>query len=309
MTCAGRTGACTTVSYGSGRVRAFLRLVEDRALGLRAAVRLRRSAHRDVRSQPARRTGSSCCSITVAMVAARTFAMAANRVIDRQIDARNPRTAKARAGDRRRVASGPRGPARSSRWPSSSARQRCSTRCASRWRRSRSSRWSSTRTRSGSPRRRRRSSASPRRSRPVGAWIAVTGHWSWSAALLGLGGRHVDRRLRPHLRVPGRRGRPGDRGHVVPGPLGRRARRCVASRSSHVVTFALFVVVRRAASTSAGWWYAGLAVTAVAFVYEHSIVKPTTCPASTGRSSPPTASSASRCSASRWSTCCVASAD
>src|SRR5262245_3276449 len=32
--------------------------------------------------------------ITVAMVGARTFAMAANRIIDRQIDARNPRTAK-----------------------------------------------------------------------------------------------------------------------------------------------------------------------------------------------------------------------
>jgi 4-hydroxybenzoate polyprenyltransferase len=32
--------------------------------------------------------------VTVAMVGARTFAMAANRVIDRRIDARNPRTAK-----------------------------------------------------------------------------------------------------------------------------------------------------------------------------------------------------------------------
>src|SRR5207248_10862758 len=31
--------------------------------------------------------------ITIAMVAARTFAMAANRVIDRELDARNPRTA------------------------------------------------------------------------------------------------------------------------------------------------------------------------------------------------------------------------
>ena len=31
--------------------------------------------------------------ITVAMVGARTFAMAANRLIDRHIDARNPRTA------------------------------------------------------------------------------------------------------------------------------------------------------------------------------------------------------------------------
>ncbi|MBB5870786.1 4-hydroxybenzoate polyprenyltransferase [Allocatelliglobosispora scoriae] len=32
--------------------------------------------------------------ITIAMVGARTFAMAANRIIDREIDARNPRTAK-----------------------------------------------------------------------------------------------------------------------------------------------------------------------------------------------------------------------
>src|SRR5512142_511584 len=31
--------------------------------------------------------------VTLAMVAARTFAMAANRIIDRHIDARNPRTA------------------------------------------------------------------------------------------------------------------------------------------------------------------------------------------------------------------------
>ena len=30
--------------------------------------------------------------ITVAMVGARTFAMAMNRIIDREIDARNPRT-------------------------------------------------------------------------------------------------------------------------------------------------------------------------------------------------------------------------
>src|SRR4030095_9799916 len=32
--------------------------------------------------------------ITVAMVGGRTFAMAANRIIDRHIDARNPRTSK-----------------------------------------------------------------------------------------------------------------------------------------------------------------------------------------------------------------------
>ena len=34
-----------------------------------------------------------CVWVTVAMVGARTCAMAANRVIDRRIDARNPRTA------------------------------------------------------------------------------------------------------------------------------------------------------------------------------------------------------------------------
>src|SRR5438067_12669571 len=32
--------------------------------------------------------------ITIAMIGARTFAMAVNRIIDREIDARNPRTAK-----------------------------------------------------------------------------------------------------------------------------------------------------------------------------------------------------------------------
>lgn len=31
--------------------------------------------------------------VTIAMVGLRTFAMAANRIIDREIDARNPRTA------------------------------------------------------------------------------------------------------------------------------------------------------------------------------------------------------------------------
>jgi 4-hydroxybenzoate polyprenyltransferase len=39
-------------------------------------------------------TATDLALITVAMVGARTFAMAANRIIDRHIDARNPRTAK-----------------------------------------------------------------------------------------------------------------------------------------------------------------------------------------------------------------------
>src|SRR5207237_10775619 len=42
-------------------------------------------------------TGVHCVDlliVTVAMVGARTFAMAANRILDRRIDARNPRTAR-----------------------------------------------------------------------------------------------------------------------------------------------------------------------------------------------------------------------
>ena len=73
----------------------------DRALGVRPAVRLPGDPHRDVRVTTGRVDWVDLALVTVAMVAPRTFAMAANRIIDRQIDARNPRTAGARAGDRR----------------------------------------------------------------------------------------------------------------------------------------------------------------------------------------------------------------
>ncbi len=49
--------------------------------------------------------------VTVAMVGLRTFAMAANRIIDREIDARNPRTAGG-SWSPARCPSGPRGPVR-----------------------------------------------------------------------------------------------------------------------------------------------------------------------------------------------------
>ena len=39
-------------------------------------------------------TGGRLVLVTIAMVAARTFAMAVNRIVDRALDARNPRTAK-----------------------------------------------------------------------------------------------------------------------------------------------------------------------------------------------------------------------
>ena len=102
--------------------------------------------------------------ITVAMVGARTFAMAANRIIDRHIDARNPRTAK------RELVTG--AVCVRTAWigavvalvvflVAAARAQPAVPRC---WRRSRWSRWSSTRTPSGSPTGRTRSWRWPRRS-------------------------------------------------------------------------------------------------------------------------------------------------
>ncbi|HEV2890881.1 MAG TPA: menaquinone biosynthesis prenyltransferase MqnP [Frankiaceae bacterium] len=71
-----------------GRVKGFLRLVviEHSVFALPFAYIAALTAVADV-------DWLDVLLVTVAMVAARTFAMAANRVIDREIDARNPRTA------------------------------------------------------------------------------------------------------------------------------------------------------------------------------------------------------------------------
>ncbi|WP_447038095.1 menaquinone biosynthesis prenyltransferase MqnP [Streptomyces sp. DSM 118878] len=107
---------------------------------------------------------------------------------------------------------------------------------------------------------------------PIGAWIAVTGEWSWQAVILGLavgvwiGGFDLiyacqdvetDREVGVKS-VPARFG--------IPAAI-RGARGC------HLVTTALLVWY--AASTDAGaFFWLGLAIVAGAFVYEHSIVKP-----------------------------------
>ncbi|MEU5580446.1 menaquinone biosynthesis prenyltransferase MqnP [Streptomyces huasconensis] len=107
---------------------------------------------------------------------------------------------------------------------------------------------------------------------PVGAWIAVTGEWSWQAVILGLavgvwiGGFDLiyacqdvetDREVGVKS-VPARFG--------IPAAI-RGARGC------HLVTTALLVWY--AADTGAGiFFWLGLAVVAGAFVYEHSIVRP-----------------------------------
>jgi 4-hydroxybenzoate polyprenyltransferase len=107
---------------------------------------------------------------------------------------------------------------------------------------------------------------------PVGAWIAVTGHASWASIALGLavgtwiGGfdliyscqdAEVDRRI-------------GTRS--VPARFGVKAA-LRASVAVHVVTLAAFVWFAVAAGL--GWvWGTGLALTAAIGVYEHIIVRP-----------------------------------
>ncbi|WP_433082109.1 menaquinone biosynthesis prenyltransferase MqnP [Dactylosporangium sp. CA-052675] len=211
--------------------------------------------------------------VTIAMVGARTFAMAANRIIDRHIDARNPRTA------RRELVTGavsvrtawtgaivaivvflgaaallnplclalaplavvplivyPYGK-RFTNWPHAIL-------------------------------------GLAQLVGPVGAWLAVTGDlrgsgpaWVLGVAVgLWIGGfdliyacqdTEIDREIGVHS-VPARFG--------VPFALR-------LSSIAHVVTFGLFVWFGQLVGL--GWlWWIGLAITAVAFVYEHAIVRP-----------------------------------
>ncbi|MEV6423114.1 menaquinone biosynthesis prenyltransferase MqnP [Streptomyces sp. NPDC051662] len=107
---------------------------------------------------------------------------------------------------------------------------------------------------------------------PVGAWLAVTGSWSWDAVILGLavgiwiGGFDLifacqdvqADRAHGVLSVPARFG--------IPAAL-------YGARACHVVTVALLVWYALATEAGAFFW-TGLAVVAGAFLYEHSIVKP-----------------------------------
>jgi 4-hydroxybenzoate polyprenyltransferase len=107
---------------------------------------------------------------------------------------------------------------------------------------------------------------------PVGAWIAVTGEWSWDAVILGLavgvwiGGFDLifacqdvrADRAQGVLSVPARFG--------VPGAL-------YGARACHALTTALLVWYALATDAGAFFW-AGLLIVATAFLYEHTIVTP-----------------------------------
>lgn len=209
--------------------------------------------------------------VTVCMVGLRTFAMAANRIIDREIDARNPRTA------HRELVTG--AVSVKSAWTGAlialvvflGAAALLNPLCLAL-----------------APVAVIPMVVYPYGKRftnfpqailglaqamgPIGAWIAVTGEWSWQAVILGLavgvwiGGFDLiyacqdvetDREVGVKS-VPARFG--------IPGAIW-------GARGCHLVTTALFVWY--AAETGAGvFFWLGLAVVAGAFVYEHSIVKP-----------------------------------
>ncbi|MGW0422257.1 menaquinone biosynthesis prenyltransferase MqnP [Streptomyces sp. NPDC003015] len=107
---------------------------------------------------------------------------------------------------------------------------------------------------------------------PVGGWLAITGEWSWDAVILGLavgiwiGGFDLiyacqdvetDREIGV-MSVPARFG--------IPAAI-RGARVCHFLTTSLLIWYAV-------ATEAGGFFWVGLMIVAGAFVYEHSIVRP-----------------------------------
>ncbi|WP_406474692.1 menaquinone biosynthesis prenyltransferase MqnP [Streptomyces sp. NBC_01615] len=209
--------------------------------------------------------------VTIAMVGLRTFAMAANRIIDREIDARNPRTA------HRELVTGAMSVKHA--WTGAlvalvfflGAAALLNPLCLAL-----------------APIAVIPMVVYPYGKRftnfpqailgiaqamgPVGAWIAITGEWSWDAVVLGLavgvwiGGFDLiyacqdvetDREVGV-MSVPARFG--------IPAAIW-------GARVCHAVTTALLVWYALATGAGAFFWF-GLLIVAGAFLYEHSIVKP-----------------------------------
>jgi 4-hydroxybenzoate polyprenyltransferase len=211
--------------------------------------------------------------VTVAMVGARTLAMAANRILDRHIDARNPRTAK------RELVTGV--VSVRTAWLGALAAAVVFLGAAALLNplclalapvaivplvvypyAKRFTNWPHA------------ILGVAQLVGPVGAWLAVTGTmrgsgpaWVLGAAVgLWIGGFDLiyacqDVAIDREIGV-----------HSVPARYGVRFA-LAASAVAHVVTFALFVWY--GALVGFGWpWWVGLALTAGAFAYEHAIVRP-----------------------------------
>ncbi|KIF68531.1 prenyltransferase [Streptomyces sp. AcH 505] len=209
--------------------------------------------------------------VTVAMVGLRTFAMACNRIIDREIDARNPRTAS------REIVTG--AVSVRSAWTGAGiavvvflgAAALLNPLCLAL-----------------APVAVVPMVVYPYGKRftnfphailgiaqamgPVGAWIAVTGEWSWDAVILGLA---VGIWIGGFDLIFGCQDVQADRAHgvkSVPARFGIPAA-LYGARAAHVVTTVLLVWYGLATHAGAFFWV-GLVVVAGAFLYEHTIVKP-----------------------------------
>lgn len=209
--------------------------------------------------------------VTVAMVGLRTFAMACNRIIDREIDARNPRTAS------RELVTG--AVSVRSAWTGAlvavvvflGAAALLNPLCLAL-----------------APVAVVPMVVYPYGKRftdfphailglaqamgPIGAWIAVTGAWSWEAVILGLA---VGVWIGGFDLIFACQDVQADRDHgvkSVPARFGIPAA-LYGARGCHVMTMALFVWYALATDAGVFLWL-GLVIVAAAFGYEHTIVRP-----------------------------------
>jgi 4-hydroxybenzoate polyprenyltransferase len=209
--------------------------------------------------------------VTVAMVGMRTFAMAANRIIDREIDARNPRTAT------RELVTG--AVSVRSAWAGAlvalavyfGAAALLNPLCLML-----------------APVAVVPMVVYPYGKRftdyphailglaqaigPVGAWLAVTGVWSWEAVVLGMA---VGVWIGGFDLIFACQDVAADRAHgvrSVPARFGIAAS-LYGARASAVVTVALLSWFGVLVGAGIGYWL-GLVIVAGAFVYEHAIVRP-----------------------------------
>ncbi|MFF2650834.1 menaquinone biosynthesis prenyltransferase MqnP [Streptomyces sp. NPDC058045] len=107
---------------------------------------------------------------------------------------------------------------------------------------------------------------------PTGAWLAITGAWSWEAVLLGLA---VGVWIGGFDLIFACQDVQADRAHgvqSVPARFGVPAA-LWGARGCHAVTMGLFVWYALATDAGVFFWL-GLAIVAAAFVYEHTLVRP-----------------------------------
>ncbi len=209
--------------------------------------------------------------VTVAMVGLRTFAMAANRIIDREIDARNPRTAG------RELVTG--AVSVRSAWTGAliavvvflGAAALLNPLCLAL-----------------APVAVVPMVVYPYGKRfthfphailglaqamgPVGAWLAITGSWSWDAVILGLA---VGVWIGGFDLIFACQDVQADRAHgvkSVPARFGIPAA-LHGARAAHAVTTALLVWYALATGAGVCFWV-GLVIVVGAFLYEHTIVRP-----------------------------------